>query len=145
MTKPIIFRAYADDKERYWAEVRMYETGGDMRRAIKEAVGIVDPRTESEVREATFYRKGRKLGAFAVLWTNQKAITKWPTEIVAHESVHLALRYFARRWWVPCLAHETSHDAPDVHERRLEERLAYATGRIAKYLARGLFRHGIWK
>lgn len=144
-TKPIVFRAYADNKERYWAEVRVFDTHADMLRDIKKEVGVADPDAESEVREATFRRKGRKLGTFAVLWTHREAMTKWPTEVVAHESVHLALRYFDRRGWAPCLAHETHHDAPDVHERRLEERLAYATGRIAKYIARGLFRHGVWK
>lgn len=40
---------------------------------------------------------------------------------------------------------KTRVGAPDVHERRLEERLAYAVGRINKYITRGLFRHGVWK
>lgn len=143
--KPIKFRAYADAKRRYWVEVRVFETGHAMRRDIRRCLGKVDPNTDGQVNGATFRRKGRLLGVFAIMWLSRETVTKWPTEIVTHESVHAALRYFERRQWPACLEHESRHGAPDVHERRLEERLAYAAGRIAKYAARGLFRHGVWK
>lgn len=144
--KPITFRAYADAKQRYWAEVRVFETMKDMHRDIARSwKQKPDPRTEAQVNGATFRRKGRVLGAFAIMWFHRGALQKHPTEIVTHECVHAALRYFERREWPACLEHESRHGAPDLHERRLEERLAYAAGRIGRYITRGLFRHGAWK
>lgn len=146
---PITFRAYADEKRRYWVEVRLFKSAHAMRRDIrsclccsmKELSAVVAMVTNGE----RWSKSGRKTGAFAVMWLNECYVQKYPSEVVAHESVHAAIRYFNRRGWPVCLAHESEHDAPDAHERRLEERLAYATGRIAKHVARGLFRHGVWK
>jgi hypothetical protein len=143
--QPIVFRAYADNAKCFWVEVRVFDSGKQMRRDIKRCAGGVDPRTAGQVNGATFYKKRKKLGVFAVMWLNRKDIGERPSEIAAHESVHAAMRYFERRGWSPCLHMDTLHDAPDSHERRMEERLAYAVGRINKYLTRGLFRHGVWK
>ena len=143
--RPIRFRAYADDRKHFWAEVRVFDTQKQMCKDIKRCTGApANFRTAAQVNDATFYRDGRKTGAFAVMWLNRKDINKNPTEIASHESVHAAIRYFERRGWPVCLHQETRVGAPDVHEHRLEERLAYAVGRISKYLTRGLFRHKVW-
>ena len=153
MSGRIKFRAYADASCCFWVEVRVFENRRDMCRDIRRCAGAGEPReahhkrfqTAGQVNGATFYRGGKKTGAFAVMWLNRKDILKTPSEIAAHEATHAALRYFERRGWPVCLHQETRDGAPDVHERRLEERLAYAVGRINKYLTRGLFRCGVWK
>ena len=145
--KPIRFRAYADDGRCFWCEVRVFDTRRDMCRDIKRCAGGGKGlfQTAGQVNEAVFRRGGRKTGAFAVMWLNRKDVNKNPSEIASHESVHAALRYFERRGWPVCLHSETQDGAPDVHERSLEERMAYAVGRISRYVTRGLFRHGVWK
>lgn len=142
---PITFRAYADASRYFWAEVRIFETPREMCLDIKRWTGDVDWRTAGQVTGAKRRRHGSLTGIFAVLWLNRKDITRNPTEICSHESVHAAMRYFERRGWSPCLHSDDIHDAPDPHERRIEERLAYAVGRINKWLTRGLFRTGVWK
>ena len=143
--KPIRFRAYADAGRCFWAEVRVFDTRRDMCRDIKRCCGRAYPHTAGQVTGATKRRNGRKTGAFAIMWLNRKDINKDPSEIQAHEAFHAGMRYFERRGWPVCLHSETQDGAPDVHERSLEERMAYAVGRISRYVTRGLFRHGVWK
>jgi hypothetical protein len=144
--KPIRFRAYADDAKYFWVEVRVFGSKRDMQRDIKKCVGgDVHRSTSGQVNNAVFRKNGKKLGCFAVMWLNRKDMLRWPSEVAAHESVHAAMRYFERRRWSPCLHSDHLDDAPDPHERRMEERLAYAVGRINRGLTRGLFRHGVWK
>lgn len=146
--KYIKFRAYADDRRRYWVEVRVFDTANAMRRNIAFSTGEHDRllgKTEGQVSEAIKYSAGKKTGGFAVMWLNRPAMNSAGLEIVAHEAVHVAVRYFLRRNWPVCLEHETRYGAPNPHENRLEERFAYAVGRIAKNIGNGLFRHGVWK
>lgn len=145
MSGRIKFRAYADARCCFWVEVRVFDTRREMNADIKAFNHYVLADTAGQVTEATYRRNGKKTGVFAVMWLNRKDVNKNPSEISSHESVHAALRYFERRGWPVCLHQETRNGAPDVHERRLEERLAYAVGRISRYLTRGLFRHGVWK
>lgn len=106
--KPITFRAYADAKQRYWVEVRVFDTMKAMHRDISRSSKYkADPRTEAQVNGAAFRRKGRLLGAFAVMWFYRDAVQRYPTEVVTHECVHAALRYFERREWPACLEHES--------------------------------------
>lgn len=144
----IKFRAYADDKRRYWVEARVFDTADEMRRDISKCTGEKGKsldKTEGQVNEAIKYSAGKKTGCFSVLWLNRSAMNGAGMEITAHESVHVAVRYFLRRNWPICLSHEAKHGSPDPHENNLEERFAYAVGRIARNIGRGLFRHGVWK
>ncbi len=143
---PIRFRAYADQKERYWVAVRVFDTAKQMQRDIAACGhGMKDLKdTQGQVTSAQHFKNGRKTGVFAVMWLNRKALNGHGMEIVTHESVHAAIRYFERRGWPVCLAHETREGAIDVHERWLEERLAYAVGRIARHINLRLFRHKVW-
>ena len=147
---PITFRAYADAKHGFWCVVRVFETPAQMRGDIRRTLGSCGKDTVGQTTGATrIMANGKRQdimrGCFAIMWLNRVTMTKWPSEVNAHEAVHAGIRYFERRGWPVCLHQETREGAPDVHERRLEERLAYAVGRIAKYITRGLFRHGVWK
>lgn len=144
----IRFRAYADQKQNHWIEVRVFDTAKEMRRDISRCTGepikyLSD--VEGQVASATRRNsEGRTDGCFGVMFLNRPILNRHGMEVVAHESVHAALRYFHRRGWVPCLAHESQHNEPDPHERHMEERLAYTVGRIASNINRALFRRRIW-
>lgn len=147
-TKPLKFRAYADDKRRYWVEVHVFETEQAMQKDISRITGeslkALKP-VEGQVNELQRRTSGRRSGVFAIMWMNRKTLNSHGMEVVAHESVHAALRYFDRRGWPVCLVHETTYGSPDKKENWLEERLAYAVGRVARNIARQLFRHKVWQ
>lgn len=146
MKKFIKFRAYADPKKRYWVEVRVFDTAKQMRKDIAACgYGMKLKGTEGQVTSAQFFKNGRKTGVFAVMWLNENVLKSHGMEVVTHESLHAAVRYFERRGWPVCLALEMREGSIDTHERWLEERLAYAVGLIARYINRGLFRHKVWK
>ena len=96
MSGRIKFRAYADASCCFWVEVRVFENRRDMCRDIRRCAGAGEPReahhkrfqTAGQVNGATFYRGGKKTGAFAVMWLNRKDILKTPSEIAAHEATH---------------------------------------------------------
>lgn len=136
-----VIRAYADADRRYWCECRVFEKPDAMRRDIERATGTHPGRDcAGQVSSASHRVSGRLLGVFAVMWLNRVDLHKRPTELCAHEATHAAIRYFERRGWTTCLAHESDAARLDGAERWHEERLAYAVGRISREVVRGLYR-----
>lgn len=136
-----LIRAYADAKRRYWCEVRVFETPEQMHRDIKRQTGEHPGRDcAGQVSSGSHRVNGRLLGVFAVMWVNVVDLRRKPTEICAHEATHAAIRYFERRGWTTCMALESQMARHEQAERRHEEKLAYAVGRITRYVVNGLYR-----
>ena len=132
-----IIRAYADVKRRYWCDVRVFDTDAQMHRDIKRATREHPGKDcAGMVSEA----KRRGTGLFAIMWLNVEDLAGKPTEICAHEATHAAIRYFERRGWTTCMALESQMARHEDAERRHEEKLAYAVGRLTRGVVNGLHR-----
>lgn len=127
--KPLAtFRVYPEPHSRFHAKVRVYATKREMQAAIRADTRQVSEDTAALVGpvEVLSFKTGRQrtLPIFAEVYL---AATRLGTEVLCHESVHVADAYLRRRG-TPVTLGELNGTG------NMDETIATLTGRIARLL-----------
>ena len=109
-------------KKHLYVEVRVFDTRKAMHRDIK--VGHFGPANDCHGQcsgVAHYDRRGKLTGKFAIMWLNCDDLRGNPAELIAHESIHAAMRHMKNK-------------QVDLLDMGGEEALCYCAGSMTKQI-----------
>ncbi|KQP36132.1 hypothetical protein [Pseudorhodoferax sp. Leaf274] len=115
-------------KKHLYVDVRVFRDRKAMHRDIKS--GHFGPANNCHGQcsgIAHYDKRGKLTGKFAIMWLNAEDLRAKPAEIVAHESIHAAMRHMKNK-------------SVDLSDMAGEEALCYCAGSMTQQINDRLYR-----